>query len=235
MKISTDIKCFVVVNASALCGFLCWIEVLGDTLSESTPSCRAVDGFLPGGFKFLGVFFCVFQPPLVLLLSLGATFGELNPPPLFFFVVLLMVFFLVVLSFLVVFLMFFNLPWCCYFPLVFLLMNRIPLSLLYCVVDGLLPSGLEFLRVLQPLLVFLLSLSVTFGELNPPFLFCCVADGLFPNGFGLPCVFLHVLELPLVLLLSLGAPLSELNPPPPSPVCCCEGDGLHLVLLNLEL
>jgi len=84
MKISTDIKCFVVVNASALCGFLCWIEVLGDTLSESTPSCRAVDGFLPGGFKFLGVFFCVFQPPLVLLLSLGATFGVLIPPPRFF-------------------------------------------------------------------------------------------------------------------------------------------------------
>ncbi len=80
MKINTNIKCFVVVSASALCGLLCWIQVLGAVLSESTPTCCVVDGFLLGGFKFLGVFFCVLQPPLVLLLSLGATFGELNPP-----------------------------------------------------------------------------------------------------------------------------------------------------------
>jgi hypothetical protein len=111
--------------------------------------------------------------------------------------------------------MFFNLPWCCYFPLVFLLMNRTPLSLLCCVVDGLLSSGLEFLCVLQPPLVFFLSLNATSGELNPPFLFCYVDDGFFPNGFGLPCVLLHVLEPPLVLFLSLGATPSELTPPPP--------------------
>jgi hypothetical protein len=50
----------------------------------------------------------------------------LNQPPLPFFYVLVMVFFLVVLSFLVFFFVLFNLPWCCSFPLVPLLVNWTP-------------------------------------------------------------------------------------------------------------
>jgi hypothetical protein len=60
----------------------------------------------------------------VLLLTLGVAFDGSNPPS--FFVVLLVVFFLVVLSFLMPLMVLLNLPWCCYFPLVPFLVNRIP-------------------------------------------------------------------------------------------------------------
>jgi len=83
MKIKVDIRCFVVASVGALCGLLCWIEVPSVALSESTSPflfCCVVNGLLPNGLKLLGVFLCVFQSPLVLLLSFGATSSELNPP-----------------------------------------------------------------------------------------------------------------------------------------------------------
>jgi hypothetical protein len=70
--------------------------------------CCVVDGFCPSGLEFHGVLPHVLQPPLVLLLSFSAVFGESSPPLVF--VVLLMVFFLVVLSLQVLFFVFLNLP-----------------------------------------------------------------------------------------------------------------------------
>jgi len=43
--------------------------------------CCVVDGFCPSGLEFHGVLPHVLQPPLVLLLSFSAVFGESSPPP----------------------------------------------------------------------------------------------------------------------------------------------------------
>jgi hypothetical protein len=62
MKIRTHIRCFVVASVGALCGLLCWIEILSAALGESTPPfllCCVLDGLLPSGFKLFGVFLCV--------------------------------------------------------------------------------------------------------------------------------------------------------------------------------
>ncbi len=100
-----------------------------------------------------------------------------------------------------------------------LLVNRTPLSfLLCCVVDGLLPSGLELPSalpcVLEPLLVLLLSLGAPSSKPTPPpFLLCCVANGIFPSGLEFHGAFPRVLKPPFVLFLSLGATSNESNPP----------------------
>lgn len=73
-----------------------------------------VNGLLPSGLSLLGVYLRVLEPTSMLLLSLDVIFSESNHPSFF------VMFFLVVLSFLVLFLVFFNLLWSCSPPLVLL-------------------------------------------------------------------------------------------------------------------
>ncbi len=96
--------------------------------------------------------------------------------------------------------------------------NRTLPFLLYCVVDGLLPSGLSllgvYLRVLEPTSMLLLSLDVIFSESNHPSFFVMFFLVVL-SFFALFLVFFNLLwscSLPLMLLFSFGATSSESNP-----------------------
>ncbi len=172
---------FVLVVLSFMVFFLmffslpwCYSSPLVPFLVNRPPPCLCcvANGFFPSVLKPSSVFLYVLEPPLVLLLSFGATSSELNPL-LFLFVVLLMVFFLVVLNFLVLFLVFsmsFGVaphPWYYFWWIK-------PPFLFCCVVDGFLIGGLEFLSAFDGVVPFP---CVAFGESNSPLCYC-VGDGL---------------------------------------------------------